>query len=105
MPVLQQLGDVVASHSDAPEQTKHLAYLEKRAAQIHYPTFQTAEWPIGCGMVESANELVVVERLKGPGMDWVEGNVNPLRGCARGRSSLTRSILIANREQIVMIWL
>jgi hypothetical protein len=28
--------------------------------------------------VESANKLVVEERMKGPGMHWAEGNVNPM---------------------------
>jgi hypothetical protein len=29
-------------------------------------------------MVESANKLVVEDRLKGAGMHWADANVNPL---------------------------
>ena len=76
--VLQDLRDLVADHPQLPELTKLLAYLDKREAQMQYPTFQAAGWPIGSGSVESANKLVVEERLKGPGMHWADGNVNPL---------------------------
>ena len=40
--------------------------------------FQAAGWPIGSGMVESANKLVVEARLKGAGMHWSRASVNPL---------------------------
>jgi hypothetical protein len=55
-----------------------LQYLEKRVDQMAYPQFQADGWPIGSGMVESANKLVVEDRLKGAGMHWAEANVNPL---------------------------
>ena len=55
-----------------------LAYLEKRQAQIAYAKFADAGYPIGSGMVESANKLVVEERLKGSGMHWARPNVNPM---------------------------
>lgn len=55
-----------------------LAYLEKRRAQIAYAEFAAAGYPIGSGMVESANKLVVEARLKGSGMHWARANVNPL---------------------------
>ena len=47
---------------------EHLTYLQKRAAQMQYPTYQAAGWPIGSGSVESANKRVVEARLKGAGM-------------------------------------
>jgi hypothetical protein len=53
-----------------------LGYLETRREQIAYAAFQTAGYPIGSGMVESANKLVVEARLKGSGMHWARGNVN-----------------------------
>ena len=56
----------------------NLAYLTKREAQIQYPTFQAQGWPIGSGIVESANKLVVETRLKGSGMHWHERHVNPM---------------------------
>jgi hypothetical protein len=55
-----------------------LAYLEKRQAQITYAAFAAAGYPIGSGMVESANKLVVEARLKRSGMHWARPNVNPL---------------------------
>ena len=60
-------------------------YLEKRRAQIAYAEFQAAGYPIGSGVVESANKLVVEARLKGSGMHWARPNVDPLlalRGAA-----------------------
>ena len=53
-----------------------LGYLESRRAQIAYAAFQQAGYPIGSGIVESANKLVVEARLKGSGMHWARGNVN-----------------------------
>jgi hypothetical protein len=54
------------------------SYLEKREAQMQYPLFQKQQWPIGSGMVESANKLVVEARLKGAGMHWKRDNVDPM---------------------------
>jgi hypothetical protein len=55
-----------------------LGYLETRRAQVAYAAFQAQGYPIGSGMVESANKLVVEARLKGAGMHWARGNVNPM---------------------------
>jgi len=76
--VLAELRMLVATHPDVKELTNNLAYLQKREAQMHYPTFQAAGWPIGSGCVESANKLVVEARLKGAGMHWERHNVNPM---------------------------
>lgn len=56
----------------------NLAYLEKRKDQMQYPLFQAQGWPIGSGIVESGNKLVVEARLKGSGMHWAEQHVNPM---------------------------
>lgn len=58
--------------------TGNFAYLKKREKQIQYPTFQSQGWPIGSGIVESGNKLVVEARLKGAGMHWAEHHVNPM---------------------------
>jgi hypothetical protein len=55
-----------------------LAYLEKRAAQLPYATFQAAGYPIGSGAVESAHKVMVQARLKGAGMRWAPAQVNPM---------------------------
>jgi hypothetical protein len=59
---------------------EHGEYLRKRAAQLDYPAFLAAGWPIGSGAVESANKLVVEARLKGAGMRWAAQQVNPMLG-------------------------
>jgi hypothetical protein len=45
---------------------------------MHYPQYRASGWPIGSGMVESANKLVVQARLKGSGMHWAPSHVNPM---------------------------
>lgn len=75
MPLLRTL---VASQPTNAELTSSLTYLETRVAQLQYPQFIAQGWPIGSGMVESANKLVVEDRLKGAGMHWAEANVNGL---------------------------
>lgn len=59
-----------------------LEYLEKRRGQIRgqirYAEFQAKGYPIGSGIVESANKLVVEARLKGSGMHWARDHVNPM---------------------------
>ena len=76
--VLRDLGALVERHADLPEVATALAYLEKRQEQMRYPEFAAEGWPLGSGMVESANKLVVEERLKGAGMHWAEESVNPM---------------------------
>ena len=63
---------------------EHLGYLRKRETLMQYPTFRQHGWPIGSGMVESANKLVVEARLKGAGMHWERANVNPILALRNG---------------------
>lgn len=76
--VLAELRPLVAGLPPDADVHGHLAYLEIRHAQLQYPQFMAAGWPIGSGMVERANKLVVEDRLKGAGMHWAENNVNPM---------------------------
>jgi hypothetical protein len=65
------------------------AYLQTRLSHLAYADFAAQGFPIGSGIVESANKLVVESRLKGPGMHWKEENVNPmlaLRGAYCGQT-------------------
>jgi hypothetical protein len=55
-----------------------LRYLGTRLDQIQYATFTAAGYPVGSGIVESANKLLVEARLKGSGMRWARPNVNCL---------------------------
>ncbi len=76
--VLAVLQSLQAQQPELAVLTTNLAYLEKRVAQLDYPRFQAAGWPIGSGMVESGNKLVVAARLKGAGMHWAREQVNPM---------------------------
>lgn len=62
--------------SEAHEE--HLHYLEKRDTFMDYPAYRAAGWPIGSGMVESGNKVVMQARLKGAGMRWEPTHVNPM---------------------------
>jgi hypothetical protein len=76
--VVEQLRAIVEQAGAPGETASKLAYLAKRVAQMDYPTFRAQQWPIGSGMVESANKLMVEERLKGSGMHWAEAHVDPM---------------------------
>jgi hypothetical protein len=75
------LREIRELHRQQPESSviaSNLAYLEKRSEHMQYPTFQAQGWPIGSGIVESANKIMVEARLKGSGMHWAEQQVNPM---------------------------
>jgi len=57
---------------------KQVQYFRKRLSLMQYPQYQRDGWPIGSGMVESANKVVVQARLKGAGMHWAPNHVNPM---------------------------
>jgi hypothetical protein len=76
--VLLELQKLGRKHPQEQVVTGNLAYLKKREQQIQYPTFQAQGWPIGSGIVESGNKLVVEARMKGSGMHWHETHVNPM---------------------------
>lgn len=76
--LLLELRQLQQAHPEKEAIVSNLAYLEKRKAQMQYPRFQAQGWPIGSGIVESGNKLVVETRLKGAGMHWAEAHVNPM---------------------------
>jgi hypothetical protein len=76
--LLTELHQLQTQHPDAQAVSGNLAYLKKREQQIQYPRFQADGWPIGSGIVESGNKLVVEVRLKGSGMHWAESHVNSM---------------------------
>ena len=76
--ILNEFEKLQRKHPDIQVISSNLAYLKKRKAQIQYPLFQTQGWPIGSGIVESGNKLVVEARLKGAGMRWAEAHVNSM---------------------------
>ena len=76
--VLAELRRLRDAYTDNEALRINLAYLEKRQEQLAYPDFNQQGWPIGSGMVESANKLVVEARLKGAGMHWQRSNVDSM---------------------------
>lgn len=70
--------DAVDPVAAAAARDQTVGYLSARREQIAYARFHALGLPIGSGMVESANKLVVEERLKGPGMHWARRNVDPM---------------------------
>jgi len=76
--LLVELCSLQEKHPDLETLEKNLAYLKKREAQMQYPSFLQAGWPIASSIVESANKLVVEARLKGSGMHWKRQNVDPM---------------------------
>ena len=77
--VLQAIRDLPATTEEAQAvQEKVLHYLEERQEQIRYAAFREQGYPIGSGMVESANKLVIEARLKGSGMHWARSHVSPM---------------------------
>ncbi len=75
---IQALPTAAGQASARQVQAEVLGYLEPRVAQMRYAAFRTQGLPIGSGLVESANKLVVEARLKGAGRRWAEAHVNPL---------------------------
>lgn len=100
----RHLADLEPASATAETVATSLGYLARRQEQIAYACFSAQGLPIGSGIVESANKLVVQARLKGSGMRWVRGNVDAmlaLRGaiCSEGRWSATWSSLRRYRAQ------
>jgi hypothetical protein len=73
--LLEALPSAVCEREAVQEQ---MGYLRKREALMQYPLYRQQGWPIGSGMVESANKLVLQARLKGAGMHWAPESVNPM---------------------------
>lgn len=71
---VQRLSQLAPSEQMAEK----LAYLCKREGQMQYPQYQADGWPIGSGIAESGNKLVVQARLKGAGMHWHRSQVNAM---------------------------
>ena len=77
-PLLRMLTKLQALALSVPDLKEPVEYLRKREALMDYPRYQREGWPIGSGMVESANKTVMQARLKGAGMHWAPTHVNPM---------------------------
>jgi len=83
-PLLRMLSRLPPELAEREGVREHVGYLRKREPLMQYPQFRRDGWPLGSGMVESANKLVVEARLKGAGMHWQRKNVNPLLALRNG---------------------
>ena len=77
-PVLAELARLCATFPLNEPMSKSYTYLAKREARMQYPLYQQDGWPIGSGIVESGNKVVMQARLKGAGMHWAPAHVNPM---------------------------
>jgi hypothetical protein len=77
--VLMRLLERIPAHLVQQDGVReHIGYVCKREALMQYHRYREQGWPIGSGMVESANKVVVEARLKGTGMHWERQHVNPM---------------------------
>jgi hypothetical protein len=76
--LFRTLANLPAEFRERDAVREHLSYLSKREALMQYQHYRRQGWPIGSGMVESANKVVVQARLKGAGMHWAPAHVNPM---------------------------
>jgi hypothetical protein len=84
--VIIELARLEDGSGEREEVRKAYQYLAKRIDQLRYAAFRAGGYPIGSGIVESANKGVVEARLKGAGKHWARDNVDPMLAlrCAVG---------------------
>ncbi len=77
-PVLAELARLCALFPCNEQMNTSYAYLARREERMQYHQYQQDGWPIGSGIVESGNKVVMQARLKGAGMQWAASHVNPM---------------------------
>lgn len=60
------------------EMAQAIHYLTSRRDMIDYPHFRRQQIPIGSGIGESGNKVVMQRRMKQAGMRWAESSLNPM---------------------------
>jgi hypothetical protein len=60
------------------EMEQAIHYLASRLDLIDYPHFRRQQIPIGSGIGESGNKVVMQRRMKQAGMRWAESSLNPM---------------------------
>jgi hypothetical protein len=83
-PLVRMADRLTEDEANREEVREHLGSVRTRLSLMQSPLFRQAGWPIGSGMVESANTLVGESRLKGSGMRWERTNVNPMLALRNG---------------------
>lgn len=74
--VLAVLAGWQRARPDHTDLATAVAYLRERRAQLDYPTFRAAGWPVGSGATESGHKQVMQARMKRAGMRWARPHVN-----------------------------
>ena len=80
-PVLTAVAELPVAQATDPAEAARvrervLGYLQNRLPQLAYAAFAAQGFPLGSGIVESANKVGVEARLKGGGMHWHEDTVD-----------------------------
>ena len=75
---LELLQSQHANHPLSETIEQSIAYLQRRRSMIDYAHFTKAHLPIGSGMVESGQKVVIQRRFKQAGMRWAESSLNPM---------------------------
>ena len=95
--LLSELETLELQTASAETRESHrllLGYLRSNQHRMDYPRYLTNGWQIGSGMVESACNTVVCQRLKESGMRWREygtTTLTHLRALYRSEPALWRS--------------
>jgi len=76
--VLAEVSRLCATLPLNESMRQQYGYLLKREERMQYAQYQQDGWPIGSGIVESGNKVVMQARLKGAGMHWAPAHVNPM---------------------------
>jgi hypothetical protein len=82
-------------------------YIQTRLQMMDYPHFRMRGYPIGSGNVESGHKVVVQRRMKGAGMRWAAGNVDPMLAlrsavCNRRWEAVWEQAVLFRQEQQVL---
>lgn len=80
--LLAVLNGWLCACPDRPELASAVSYFRERRAQLAYPAFRAAGWPVGSGATESGHKQVMQARMKRAGMRWARPHVNPLLALA-----------------------
>lgn len=107
------LGQLTRGLAETGKLREDLTSLQKREAFMPSSQSQAEGWPMGSGMVESANTLVMHACLTGAGMHWQGSPVNPMLalrswGCNDRWSSIWEQICsqtLCQRQQQKVCWL
>ena len=68
--IVRALRHLASKHPRRKAIARELAFFRKNRQRMRYAAFQNRKLPIGSGVVEAANKVLVTQRLKCSGMRW-----------------------------------